>query len=346
MTEQQTVLVTGITGFIALHCADQALAAGYRVRGSLRSPAREQEVRDTLAKDDDRNARLSFVTADLLKEDGWADAVAGCDYVLHVASPFPANVPKDENELIVPAREGTLRVLHAAAKAGVNRVVLTSSIAAVAYGHDRNGKVFDEDDWTNTNGADCGAYEKSKTLAERAAWDFVASKEAGGMELAVINPGAVFGPLMNKDFGTSAEIIRKFMARELPAIPRLGIPAVDVRDVASAHLAAMTHPEAAGKRFCCVAASPWMSEIGDILSRKFKGRGFKVPTGKMPDWMFKLASLFDRTLKLAVHMLGTNTIVSNERLTQTLNWQPRSVEEMVVATADSLIEFGILKPKS
>ena len=276
MSEQETVLVTGASGFIALHCVVQLLQAGYQVRGTLRSASREAEVRETVARQVDAGERLSFTTADLTDDAGWADAVANCTYVLHVASPFPAAPPKDENELIVPAREGALRVLRAAANAGVKRVVLTSSIAAVAHGNDGLGNhTFDEDDWSNVDGT-LGAYEKSKTLAERAAWDFIASDDAKGMELAVINPGAVLGPVLNENLGTSAELVRRLLLRQLPACPRIGFSMVDVRDVASAHIAAMSVPEAAGKRFCCTESHAWIRDIALILDKHFADRGYNT----------------------------------------------------------------------
>ena len=345
MNEQETVLVTGASGFIALHCVVQALEAGYGVRGTLRTPSREAEVRETVARQADAGERLSFVTAELTHDAGWAEAVAGSAYVLHVASPFPAAAPKDENELIVPARDGALRVLRAAAAAGVKRVVLTSSIAAIAYGHDELGDhTFDEDDWSNIDGT-IGAYEKSKTLAERAAWDFIASEEAKGMELAVINPGGVLGPILNEHAGTSAELVKRLLLRQLPACPRIGFSFVDVRDVAAAHLAAMTAPDAAGKRFACTESHAWIRDMALILDRHYADKGYNVPTKRMPDWLFRLAAVFDGTLKLVVRGLGIKHEVSSARLRETLNWQPHSLEEMTVAMADSLIEYGIVPRK-
>lgn len=248
----ELVLVTGATGFLGQHCILQLLAAGYEVRGTVRSLQREADVRTALRRGGADAAKLSLVEADLTADAGWAEAVRNCTYVLHVASPFPLVQPDDEDDLIRPAREGALRVLKAAAEAGVKRTVLTSSVAAVSAGHDKSGgRVFDESDWSDLEKPNVSAYEKSKTLAERAAWDFIATPDARGMELAVINPGAVLGPALSADTSSSLEIVRQLMSRALPACPHIGFPIVDVRDVASAHLAAMTRPDAAGKRFIC-----------------------------------------------------------------------------------------------
>jgi len=338
-----TVLVTGASGFIALHCILQLLEQGYRVRGTLRTPAREASLREALAKHVEAGDRLDFVSADLTADDGWDQAVKGCRYVLHVASPFPSQPPKHEDELIVPAREGTLRVLEAAAAAGVKRVVMTSSLAAVIYGHAPDAsKIFDENDWSRTDG-EIGAYEKSKTLAERAAWDFVSGLEGDGLlELAVINPGLVLGPILDKDYGTSGEAVRKLMRREYPGCPQLGWVPVDVRDVATAHLAAMTTPEAAGKRFCCAIDHAWMQEIAEILNDHFASRGYKIPTRSLPNWLIHVVALFDKTTRLVVGHLGERADVSNERIKKVLDWRPRSLEEMVVAMGESMIEQGVV----
>ncbi len=346
MSDKGLVLVTGASGFIALHCIQQLLQEGYSVRGTLRSPGREAEVRETVGRNLDVEDRLSFVTANLEADDGWAQAVEGCGHVLHLASPFPPKTPNHEDELIVPARDGALRVLAAAAGAGVKRVVMTSSMAAIAYGHGPGGgRRFNEDDWTDVNDSSVGAYEKSKTIAERAAWDFMAGDEAGEMELTVINPSLVMGPVLNADASTSAEPIRRLMMRELPACPRLGFSMVDVRDVASAHVAAMTAPEAAGKRFCCSDEFAWLGDVAAILAKNYNDKGYRVPTGRMPDWLFRLAAMFDKSLRLVVRSLGHKNEIDSSRLRDTLGWTSHGVEEMTLAMADSLIEFGIVKPK-
>jgi nucleoside-diphosphate-sugar epimerase len=251
--KQETVLVSGGSGFIGVHCILQLLDAGYRVRTTLRSLQREAEVLAMLKTGGARNTQsLSFYQADLLSDDGWNEAVSGCDYVLHVASPFPAAVPKHEDELIVPAREGTLRVLTAARYAGVRRVVLTSSFAAIAYGHEQTDKVYTEESWTNSDHPKVTAYIKSKTLAERAAWDFL-SRDGGALELTTVNPVGVMGPVLGLDNSASIEYVLRMMNGALPGSPRLCLNIVDVRDVADLHLRAMLHPAANGERFLAVA---------------------------------------------------------------------------------------------
>jgi nucleoside-diphosphate-sugar epimerase len=260
-----------------------------------------------------------------------------------VASPFPSQPPKHEDDLIVPAREGTLRILKAAAKANVKRVVMTSSIAAVIYGHVYDSsKVFDENDWSRTD-ADIGAYEKSKTLAERAAWDFVNSlKGDDKLELAVINPGMVLGPILDNHYSLSGEAVRKLMRREYPGCPKLNFHTVDVRDVATAHIAAMTTPEANGKRFCCSAENAWMKEIAEILNDHFSNQGYKIPTRELPNFLIRLVGLFDKTVRLVVGNLGIRFEISNQCTKKVLDWNPRSLEEMVVAMGKSMIEHGVV----
>jgi nucleoside-diphosphate-sugar epimerase len=336
-----TVLVTGASGYIAMHCVLQLLQQGYRVRGTLRSPAREKKLREAFAEHIDADDRLEFVTADLMSDDGWADAVDGCRFVHHVASPHPTIEPKDEDELIVPAREGTLRVLQAAANAGVQRVVLTSSVAAIIFGHDRQGRIFTEADWSNID-ADIGAYGKSKTLAERAAWDYIENLPAGKtLELAVINPSFVFGPLLDENSSPSVEVVRRLLRREVPGCPRLGFPIVDVRDVATAHLLAMTAPQAAGKRFICNNEFFWLREIALVLENEFAGRGYRIPTRPLPDFAMRLMGLFDGGIRRLVPSLGQRTELSSELLQNTLDWQPRPVREAIVDTAESLIEYNL-----
>ena len=267
-----TVLVTGGSGFIGSHCIIQLLAAGHTVRTTVRNLKREADVRAMLkAGGADAGERVSFVAADLENDAGWREAVAGCDFVLHVASPFPLGVPKHEDDLIVPAREGALRVLRAARDGGVKRVVMTSSFAAIGYGHPPRPTPFDERDWTNLDGRDVGAYPKSKTIAERAAWDFIA-REGGGLELSVVNPVAVFGPVLGPDFSTSIILTQRLLDGALPGLPRLHFGVVDVRDVADLHLRAMTHPAAKGERFLAVA--------GDFMSVSEIAQRAQVPLGR------------------------------------------------------------------
>ncbi len=340
----ELVLVTGGSGFIAMHCIVKLLERGHRVRASVRSLAREAQVRDTLkAAGADAGDRLSFVAADLTADAGWNDAAAGCDFVLHVASPFPLNVPKHEDELIVPAREGALRVLRAARGAGCKRVVQTSSFAAIGYGHPQLDRPFNEHDWTKTEGEGVTAYAKSKTLAERAAWDFMA-REGGDMELAVVNPVGVFGPVLGADFSTSIEIVKRMLDGQLPAVPRMSFGVVDVRDVADLHLLAMTHPEAAGDRFLAVAGEfVSMREIGLMLKRRLGDAARRVPTRELPDWLLRLLAVFDKSVGQIVPELGKTKNGVNDKARRVLGWSPRSAEDAVAATAESLIKLGLVK---
>ncbi len=340
----ELVLVTGGSGFIATHCIVQLLAAGYRVRATVRSLQREPEVRATLkAAGADAGDRLAFFAADLTADAGWDAAVAGCDFVLHVASPFPVNVPRHEDELIVPAREGALRVLRASRAAGVRRVVQTSSFAAVGYGHPQMPRPFDERDWTNVDGDGVSAYAKSKTLAERAAWDFMA-REGGDMELAVVNPVGVFGPALAADFSTSIEIIRRMMDGALPGLPRITFGVVDVRDVAALHLKAMTAPEAAGERFLAVAGDFLsLREIALVLRQRLGDKARRVPSRELPDWLLRLVALVDKSAGQIVPELGKHKNATNEKARRVLGWTPLPADEAIVATAESLLRLGLLK---
>jgi nucleoside-diphosphate-sugar epimerase len=343
-TSDTTVLVTGASGFIAMHCVLALLEAGYRVRGTVRALSRGDAVRGALAAQAEVGG-LDLVEADLTRDDGWDDAVRGCKYVLHVASPLPRQPPKHEDDLIRPARDGALRVIRASAKAGVQRVVMTSSLAAVVYGHKRDGsEIYDESHWSILDGEDrVGAYEKSKTIAERAAWELVEKLPQGEkVELVTINPGLVLGPLLNDDWGTSGEVVRKLMRREFPGCPDIGWAMVDVRDVAAAHVAAMTVPEAAGQRFICAVEHASMLEVAKILDARYRAKGYKIPTGKLPGFLMKAVAIFDKTARLAVQELGKRQDVDNSRIRQRLGWRPRSLETMVVDMADSMIAHGVV----
>jgi nucleoside-diphosphate-sugar epimerase len=342
-----TVLVTGGSGFIGSHCILQLLAAGHQVRTTIRNLKRESEVRALLKQGGaEPGNRLSFAAADLEKDAGWKEAVAGSEYVLHVASPFPPNIPEHENELIVPAREGALRVLRASRDAGVKRVVLTSSFAAVGYGkepqNDASG-AFNETNWTDPNGQDLTAYVKSKTLAERAAWDFIKT-EGSKLELCVVNPVGVFGPVLGPDYATSILLIQRLMDGAMPGCPRLYFGVVDVRDVAALHITAMTHTAAKGERFLAVAGD-FMSivEIAKVLKARMGTAGKRVPTRELPDWLVRLAALRDPAIKQILPELGKRKNATGEKARRVLGWAPRSREEAVVATAESLIALGLLK---
>ncbi len=346
-----TVLVTGATGFIAQHCIIQLLEAGYAVRGTARSAERTAEVAQIIAPhlSDAARVRLDddfeIVAADLTADAGWEPAATDCRFVLHVASPIPRTPPKDDDELIVPARDGVLRVLRAAHAAGVERVVLTSSIAAVLYGRDRD-HVFTESDWSDVDDKRIGAYEKSKTLAERAAWDYMTSLGDGsGMDLVSINPGLVLGPILSSDYGTSGELVKKILDRDFPAIPDVNYAMVDVRDVAAAHVAALGVPEAGGRRFICAIENHSMREVAQILADHFGGT-FKVPTGKLPGILLRGVALWDGTAKLALNDLGVHQDVDSTPIRSVLGWQPHDLREMIVSMADSMVRYGVVTPTS
>jgi nucleoside-diphosphate-sugar epimerase len=338
------VLVTGGSGFIGAHCIIQLLDAGYRVRTTVRNLKREAEVRATLeANGAEVGDKLSFVAADLESDAGWPEAVAGCDYVLHVASPFPASAPKHEDEIIKPAREGALRVLRAAKAAGVKRVVLTSSFAAIGYGHPPMDRPFTEEDWSVIDGGDMRAYAKSKTLAERAAWDFIKA-EGGAMELSVVNPVGVLGPVLGADYSTSILIVQKLLDGAMPGCPRFSFGIVDVRDVADLHLRAMVRPEAAGERFLAVAGKfLTMREIALVLRDRMGAAARRVPTKELPDFLVRLAALADPAVAQIVPELGKTKNASNAKAKRVLDWNPRSNEEAIVACAESLIRLGLVK---
>jgi len=342
------VLVTGATGFIAQHCILQLLEAGYVVRGTARTIGRGDEVADILTPhlSDDAKVRMAdfeVVVADLTSDEGWRDAVTDCRYVLHVASPLPRKAARFDDDLVVPARDGTLRVLRAAQAAGVERVVLTSSISAVVYGNDR-ATPFDESHWTNVQGRRSGAYDRSKTIAERAAWNFIDELGARStLELVVINPGLVLGPLLSSDWGTSGELVKRIIDRDVPAIPDISLAMVDVRDVAGAHLSALTTPEAAGQRFICAEANHSMMEVAVILQRRLGPLGYNIPTKRLPSIAIRLMALFDSTVRLALNDLGTSQYVDNRRIRTVLHWTPRTLEEMTTSMADSMIRYGVVK---
>jgi nucleoside-diphosphate-sugar epimerase len=339
-----TVLVTGGSGFIASHTILQLLAAVYKVRTTVRNLSREGDVRAMLRNGGaEPGEQLSFTAAELMSDAGWPAAVAGCQYVLHIASPFPSQVPKDENELIVPAREGALRVLRASRDAGVERVVLTSSFAAIGYGQSERSAPFTEKDWTNPSGADVMPYTKSKTLAERAAWDFI-DREGAGLELAVVNPVAVFGPVLGQDYATSILLVEKMLDGTLPGVPRICLGVVDVRDVAYLHLRAMTDPKAKGERFLAVAGDfMWLIEIARALKQRMGERAKRVPTRQLPDWLVRLARFKDPAVKQIIPELGKWKNATSEKAQKVLGWQPRSREESVVATAESLVRLGLVE---
>ncbi len=332
-SKNKTVLVTGISGWIAQFCALALLKEGYKVRGSLRSMQRKDEVIKALNKEVDINNNLEFCSLDLLKDDGWDSAMQDCEYVLHVASPFSMTNPKDENDMIKPAKEGTLRTLKSAKKAGVKRVVITSSIVAMAA-HLKKG-TFNTSSWTDLNATNLTAYEKSKTIAEKSAWDFIKNQDGGDtLELSVVSPGAVMGPTLSEDIeGTSLAICTQILTKQMPALPNIAFPMVDVRDVAKHHIQAMIHPDANGKRFISAEHKPTsMQNMASIL----KSNGYDVPTKKMPSLLVKIMGLFNEEAKGMVSYLDRYVTCDNSDTINTFNWTPTPLEKTFLDMAKSV----------
>ncbi len=338
------VLVTGGSGFVGAHCVLQLLNNGYRVRTTLRSPTRKNEVIEMLKTGGVESVEnLSFIEADLSKDDNWDEAVKNCDYVLHVASPISLTTPKDENEMIVPAVEGTLRILTASKNAGVKRVVVTSSFAAVGYSHKDANKLITEDDWTDPNDKSLSAYLKSKTLAEKAAWDFI-RKEGGQLELSVVNPVGIFGPSLGPDLSGGHEILKQLLDGSMKAIPKINFGVVDVRDVADLHLRAMTNGAAKGQRFLALAGGVLsLRDIALMLKQKMGAEAKNVTTKLLPDWQVRIAALFSPAARNIVPQLGRIKNASNEKARTLLGWSPRTNEEAIMAAVESMLRFGVIK---
>jgi len=337
---QPTVLVTGISGFIAKQCALELLNAGYGVRGTVRSRRREEEVRATLVPHADL-ARLDFTEADLESDAGWDEAVAGCPMVLHVASPFPVSQPRDDQDLIRPAVEGTLRVLRAATRGAVRRVVQTSSMVAVMYGHPHSRtQPFTESDWTVVDSPDVTAYARSKTLAERAAREFVA-QSSGSLHYSSVNPGLVLGPVLDRDIGSSAEILRMFLKGKYPGAPRLAIQVVDVRDVARMHRLALETDAPSGGRYLCVAERMWMLDLARALRDGLGPAARRAPTRLLPDWVVRLVAMVDPAARQAVPDLGKEMLVDDTLTRRTLGMTYTPGAEATVAMGRSLLELGL-----
>jgi dihydroflavonol-4-reductase len=343
MADAGMVLVTGGSGYVASFCIGQLLNEGWRVRTTIRSLAREAEVRATIGRLTGAVDALSVVAADLNADGGWRAAAEGCEGVLHVASPLPLANPKSDDDLVKPARDGALRVLAAARDAGVARVVMTSSTAAVCYGHGGRRKPFTEADWSDpADRTDSSAYERSKMIAERAAWDWHA-REGGAMELVTICPGAVLGPVLGRDFSASIDIVKKLLDGSLPGLPRFGWPLVDVRDIADLHVRALRAPAAAGKRYIGAGPFFWMSDIAEVLRRDLPGAGARAPKLKLASWMVRLTATVDPVVRERLFELDKERPVSASRARSELGWSPRSNEEAILATAKSLIAEGLVK---
>jgi nucleoside-diphosphate-sugar epimerase len=354
MASKDLILVTGGSGFVGSRIILTALEQGYQVRTTLRSLERVPDVEKLLLRGGASQAQVesvSFTAADLLHDESWLEACRDCTYVLHVASPFPPTQPKHEDELIIPAREGTLRVLRAAVAARtVKRVVITSSIAAVNYGHaDRGSTPYTEADWSDLNNAarPVAPYPKSKTLAERAAWDFIA-KEGNGVELTTILPVGIFGPVLGgneSSHATTVKLVGRMLKGEMPALPNLYVGCVDVRDVASLHLLAMTSPHAAGERYLCLSPDglQTMQTMAQGLRKRLGVKASKVPTRVVPNFLLRLVGMGDSEVANIIPELGRLKCASSEKAQRVLEWKPRSAEDAVVATAQSLEELKVVE---
>jgi dihydroflavonol-4-reductase len=336
----KTVLVTGGSGYLAAWCIIGLLERGYRVRTTVRNPARERDVHAAVESQTGPGQHLTVHAADLTSDEHWGHAIEGCDYVLHVASPFPSQQPKDPDELIVPAREGTLRVLREALDAGVKRIVVTSSIAAVRLADGAEQRELTEEDWTDPDSPGLTPYVRSKTIAEQAAWDLV--KQRGEQDrLAVVNPGAIIGPVLNDDISYSIQSIERLL-KGMPGMPRLGFSFVDVRDVANLEIRAMTAPEAGGQRFIAVTKFLWMADTGEILRDRLGDGASKVPTRTIPDFVVRGMALFDGGIRSVVGGLGKRNEISSEKARTTLGWSPRPMEDTIAETGESLIRHGVV----
>ena len=337
----ETVLVTGGTGFIGLHCIQQLLDQGYKVRTTIRSESRKEEVLSAMKEHSTNYENLEIYLANLMDDKGWSEAISGCKYVLHVASPFFLGEPEDENVFIKPAVEGTLRVLNACAEEGVEKVVLTSSFAAVGYGHPSDKEFYSEDDWSSTDG-DISHYAKSKTLAEKAAWNFIENlDDSKKFRLTVINPVGVTGPMLTDDIGSSNDFLLKLISGSMPACPKIHMGIVDVRDVAAAHILAMQNPASNGERFALAEKDLWYKDVAKVL----KSNGFdKAPTFAVPVWLAKILANFSKELKLTLPYLGRVRSVKNtSKAKDILGWKPRPAEESIVEIAQQIEDMGLIK---
>ncbi|KAA1247875.1 aldehyde reductase [Aquimarina sp. RZ0] len=339
---KKKVLVTGVTGFLGSHTTIQLLNKGYEVTGTLRNMERAEEIKKVISDRVSYIDSLSFAQADLMDTKIWETITEGMDYVLHIASPFPRELPKKEDDLIIPAKTGTLNVLRAAANNKVKRVVLTSSSGAVVYGKEKSKRsfTFNENDWTDiSNKKDTTPYFRSKTIAEKAAWDFI-KNDTSGLELSTICPVAILGPVLEKDFGTSANIVIKCLDGSTPAIPKIGFEMVDVRSIAELHIKAMEEPKAAGERFIGAAGFLDFNDVAAILRAKYPHK--KIPKISLPDFAVRIFSNFDKAIKPILIELGTQRKVDATKAKILLKWEPIPVEEAVLACAESVLNLNIV----
>lgn len=344
MADRDLVLLTGITGFIGQHLAAQLIDRGWRVRGTLRDQKRSGEaVKAIETLIPGGGSHLEFAVATLERDAGWEAATGGVRAIMHVASPIPLVQPKDPNELVGPARDGALRVLAAATRsATVRKVVMTSSIAAIADGHGPGGKkAFTESDWSNPDGPRISPYARSKTIAERSAWEFI-GKEKPRFAFSTVNPGLVLGPVLGKDYGVSPEVVRRLMAGEVPGAPLLGWETVDVRDVADLHVRALDSDAANGQRFIASSEFLWMSEMAKALRGALGRKAAKVPKGTIPNFVLRIMALFDPAIRGLLPELGRKVQVSHEKAERILGWRPRAARQSVIDTAESMVRHGVV----
>ncbi|KQW35585.1 NAD-dependent epimerase/dehydratase family protein [Rhizobacter sp. Root404] len=334
------VLVTGGSGYIAGFLIRQLVAEGWTVHTTVRDLAKEAGVRRLLAVDD---SRLHFFAADLNADAGWAEAAAGCSHVAHLASPLPAGVPKHPDELIVPARDGALRALRAARAAGARRFVMTSSVAAIAYGRGRGVHHFTEADWTLLDKPGLTPYVRSKTIAERAARDWVAA-EGAELEFCTINPSVVLGPVWSVDYSASVVIVRKLLDGSVRACPNFGFGIVDVRDVADLHVRALTAPHMAGERFIASGRFMRMREVAEVLRAGLGAQARRVTTRDVPDWLVRIAARFNPVARAVAPELGSVRNQDASHARAVLGWATRPEEQSILDTARSLLALGIVQP--
>ena len=337
--EQQTVLVTGGSGFLGGWCLVELLRRGYRARATVRDLAREQEVRASIGSQVEVGDDLTVLEADLNEDRGWAEATEGCEYVLHVASPFPPVQPKDPDELIAPARDGTLRVLRASVAADVKRIVVTSSVAAVrnaGAADSRQDRELTEADWTDPDNPHLTPYTRSKTIAELAAWEYMRAQGAED-RLVTVQPGAIIGPVLGRDRSYSLQAVERMLSGRMPGLPALGFSFIDVRDVAALEVEAMTAPQAAGQRLIAAGQFLWLSQVAAILREQLGPEAAKVPRRRVPSVAVRLLARFDPELRSVAGDLGRKTTYSLDNARRRVGWAPRPVEESIVDCARSLL---------